>query len=262
MTPPPAVGAGTLRRLGTIGEHGEDVLSVYLDLDPARFPTPASRETELDALLAQAQREGARAEAERVRRLVQEDPDVLRGDRGVAIFSCAASDTLEAIDLPEPVEPLAVLDRVPWLEPLAALVTSEDWGVVVLSRRRARLFRGGRRGLVEFAALVDDVHGRHQQGGRSQARYQRGIEQEVVQHVERAAERLLRALRRRAFERLVVVAAAELRPTVERSLHAELRERLAGVVERDLAHAPPQEILAAIASLIDDAERELVDEAA
>jgi len=256
MTPPPAVGSGTLRRLGAIGEVGAEVLSVYLDLDPSRFPTPASRVTELDALLAQAQRAGAGAEAERVRRLAREDPDLLRGGRGVAIFSCAASDTLEAIDLPEPVEPLAVLDHVPWLEPLAALVTSEDWGVAVLNRRDARLFRGGRRGLVEFATLSSDVHGRHQQGGSSQGRYQPGIEQDAAQHFERAAERLLRAQRRRPFEQLVVVAAVELLPAVERSLHAELRERLAGTVERDLAHAPPQEILAAVAPLIDGAERE------
>lgn len=256
MTPPPAVGAGTLRRLGAIGDGGRDVLSVYLDLDPARFPTPASRATELDALLSQAQRDGAAVDAERVQRLVAQDPQLLRGGRGLAIFSCAATDTLESVTLPAPVEPLAVLDSVPWLEPLAALVTADDWGVAALSRRGARLFRGGRRGLVEFAALSDDVHGRHRQGGWSQARYRRGIERAVAEHVAHATEQLLRAHRRRAFERLVVVAAPELWPTVERSLHAELRERLAGRVERDLEHASPEELAEAVAPVVEQAERE------
>jgi hypothetical protein len=35
--------------------------------------------------------------------------------------------------------PLAVLDTVPWLEPLAAMLTTGDWGVAVLSRRGAPL---------------------------------------------------------------------------------------------------------------------------
>src|SRR5512142_2529352 len=171
-----AIGVGTMRRLGAMGEDDNPVLSVYLDLDPARFPTPAAREMELDSLLAQARRDGAGVDAERVQRLLRDTPELLREGRGLAVFSCAPSETLEAIALPDDVEPLAVFDNVAWLEPLATLVTSESWGVAVLGRREARLFRGGCRGLVEFATISDDVHGRHAQGGWSQAGYQRGIE--------------------------------------------------------------------------------------
>jgi peptide chain release factor subunit 1 len=254
---PPAVGADTLQRLGTLGEDGERVLSVYLDLDPTRFPTPAARDTELDSLLTQARREGAVAEAERVEQLLRrESPELLRDGRGLAVFSCAANDALEAIRLPEPVEPQAVFDGVPWLEPLVALVSSESWGVAVMSRRGARLFRGGRRGLVELATVTDDVHGRHAQGGWSQARYQRGIEQEVAEHVRNAVEQLQRAHRRRPFEQLVVIAAAELRPLVEAQLSAELRERLAGAVERDLEHATVGEITEAVLPVVERVEQE------
>jgi hypothetical protein len=138
---------------------------VYLDLDPARFPTPGGRDVELSALLGRA---GARgADAKCVREALNVDPELARGAHSIAIFSCAAAGILEVVALPEPVEPLAVVDSAPWLEPLAAMVTTEAWGVAVVSRRAARLFRGGPQGLVEFAVVRDDLHRRHAQGGWS-----------------------------------------------------------------------------------------------
>jgi len=233
---PPAVGAGTLRQLGTLGERGGGVLSLYLDLDPAHFPTPAARALELDALLAQARRDGAAVDAVHVHALLHDSPELLRGRRGLAVFSCAARGTLETIALPEAVEPMAVVDSVPWLEPLVALVTAENWGVAVVSAHGARLFRGGRRGLVEFATLADEARA-------------------VDDHVRHAAAQMLRAHRRRPFEHLVVVAAPELWPVVETSLDRELRDRLAGRLEHDLEHAASDELVAAIVPVVESAER-------
>jgi hypothetical protein len=84
--------------------------------------------------------------------------------RGLAIFSSAEAGVLETVRLPSPVEPMAVLDTVPWLEPLAGMIAADDWGVAVVSRSAARLFRGGPHALMQFAAVHDDVHRRHAQG--------------------------------------------------------------------------------------------------
>jgi peptide subunit release factor 1 (eRF1) len=243
-----------LERLSRIESAGHPVLSVYLDLDPSRFPTPAARAAELSALLAGA---GAREpDAEQAREAVATHPDLVHGARAVAIFSCAAAGVLEALALPEPVEPLVVIDTIPWLEPLAAMVTSEDWGIAVVSRRAARLFRGGAEGLVEFATIHDDVHGRHATGGWSQARLARGVEEQVAKHVRHTAELLLRAHRRRAFEHLAIVASSELLPTVDARLPRELRDRLSGTIERDLEHASVHEIESAVAPVLRRAERD------
>jgi peptide subunit release factor 1 (eRF1) len=163
---------------------------------------------------------------------------------------------LEVLALPEPVDPLVVLDTIPWLEPLAAMVTSEDWGVAVVSRRAARLFRGGTDGLVEFAAIRDDVHGRHATGGWSQARLARGVEEQVAEHVRHTAELLLRAHRRHPFDQLVIVASGELSPVIEASLHRDLRDRLAGAIARDLEHAAVHEIESAVTPVFERAERD------
>ncbi|MGO8906552.1 MAG: Vms1/Ankzf1 family peptidyl-tRNA hydrolase [Solirubrobacteraceae bacterium] len=248
------VSTAVLEQLSRFESDGHPVLSVYFDLDPGRFPTPAERAAELSALLSSA---GAHdADAARVRDAVASHPELAHGAHGVAIFSCAAADALEVLALPEPVEPFIVIDTVPWLEPLAAMVTREHWGVAVISRPAARLFRGGSGGLVEFASVQDELHRRHSQGGWSQANFQRGIEQQVAEHVHHAAELLMRAHRRRPFDHLVIVTSAQLSPVVQDALHGDLRDRLAGVIERDMPHATTEEILLAVAPAMEDAERD------
>jgi peptide chain release factor subunit 1 len=250
--PVASVSAATLERLSRIETAGEAVLSVYVDLDPSRFPTPAARDAELSGLLGRA---GARrVDAGRVREALDVHPDMAQGAHGLAIFSCAAAGILEVVALPEPVEPLAVVDSVLWLEPLAAMVRTRDWGVAVVSRRTARLLRGGPQGLVEFAVVPDDLHRRHAQGGWSQARFQRGVEGQVAEHARHVAQLLLRAHQRRPFEQLIFVASAELWPVVESSLHRDLRERVAGVIERDLEHSATEQIMLAITPVIDRTE--------
>ena len=127
------------------------------------------------------------------------------------------------------------------------MISPGDWGVAVVSRRAARLLRGGTGGLSEFATVAGELHRRHAQGGWSQARFQRGIEEQVAAHVRGVADRLLRAHLRQPFQQLVIVCSDELRPVIERSLSRELTGVLAGMVDADLEHAPVDEIAGAIA---------------
>lgn len=251
-----AVGADTLERLSRLAREGHRVLSVYLDLDPTRFPTPAALQAQFGSLLSEARSHAAEEDVDRVRALLDAQPTGERGVRALAIFSSVEADILEVIGLPDQVEPLVVLDTIPWLEPMAAMISPGDWGVAVVSRSIARLFRGGPHGLTQFAVIHDDVHRRHAQGGWSQARFQRGIEEEVALHVRRVAERLRDIHRRRPFGNLVIVASGELRPVIERSLHSELSEALVGTVDTDLVHAPIEEIARAVAPLIETADRD------
>ena len=253
----------TLQRLSSLELEGHPVLSLYVDLDPSRFPTPAARDAQLGSLFGAAQRDAAeqglgsvQRDVELVQAMLLADPTITRGAAALAIFSCAQAGILETVRLPTAVEPMAVVDTVPWLEPLAAIISPGAWGVAVVGRRDASLLRGGPDGLLQFARVHDEVHRRHAQGGWSQSRFQRGIEQEVAWHVRAVADRLLRAHRRRGFEHLVIVASDELQPVVERSLHTELGDVLAGAVPADLEHATVQEIERAIAPVIESSERE------
>ncbi len=252
----------TLLRLARLTAQGHRVLSIYLDLDPTHFPTPRSLDAQLGSLLAEARKEGFECDAGRIKAWLGSHPSAMRGGRGLAVFSAADADVFEAVRLPTPVEPFVVVDVVPWLEPMAAILAPGERGVAVVSRRYATLFRGGPDGLSQFATIDDEVHGRHAQGGWSQARYQRGIEKQVAFRVRGVTDRLLRAHLRRPFEHLVVICSDELHPVLTCHLNGSLNEVLAEIIHADLEHASVEEIVRAIAPVVQrtagEHERELL----
>jgi hypothetical protein len=68
------IGIETLERLSRLETQGHPVLSIYLDLDPSRFPTPAARDVQLRALFGEARREAADSDVDRIQALLQAEP--------------------------------------------------------------------------------------------------------------------------------------------------------------------------------------------
>ena len=81
-----------------------------------------------------------------------------------------------------------MLDRTPYVEPLVADADAERWCVLLVNRRNARFFVGDGGTLEETDRVEDDVHSQHDQGGWSQARYQRGVEKEKDDHLVHVAD--------------------------------------------------------------------------
>jgi len=255
----------TFRRLSRLELAGHPVLSVYLDLEPARFATAAARKSEHTALLTQARRaaDGDReihADVDRVERLLASQPDLEQGAGALGIFSAHDAGVFEVVTLPRAVEPLVAVDRVPWLVPLATAIPIEDVAVVVVDRRRARLLRDDDGRLTEIEAVADPLHGRHDQGGWSQARWQRAIEEEVAVHARHVAGVVDAAHRQAPFGQLVVVASSELWPVLRDAMPADRRGQVIGVVEADLGGAPIAELARAVRPVLEQARDRHVDE--
>lgn len=242
MMAPPAVGLGTLRRLGELPTGGQAVLSVYLNLDRAARVQPAVCLGELDALLACSTPRPGRGDSERARALLCGLPALADGARSLALFSCTEGACTAAVPLPDTVKAMAVLDSIPWLEPLAGMFAPGDWGVAVLGRNRTRLLRGGPRTLVEFAALRHELPGAHSLCGFSQLGTRRTARRLVIDHAQQLSGLLLRAHRRRPFQRLALAAPAELCHLVKSALDEELRKRLVTPLTVDLQTASVRQI--------------------
>ncbi len=257
-----------LNRLTRLETNGHRVLSLYLSLDPSEFPNLRERHAQVDAALDDAERRyqdagnathqermSVRDDIERVRRFLTDDELAVQSARGLAVFCSVPTDLFEVVALPSPVEATAVVDERPFIEPLVELAGRERWCVLLVSRRAARILYGSRELLVEVASVRDDVHGQHAQGGRSQARYQSAIESEVDEHIRRTCSALFERFKKRGFDRLLLAGPAELRPRVERELHAELSRRLAGHFEIDVERATADEVHHRAASQIEADER-------
>jgi peptide chain release factor subunit 1 len=249
-----------LRELAGIRPGGAKVLSLYLNLDPTEFASAQARATEMSSLLDEADRRlrngdsltheekaHLREDVDRVRQFFNSPDFSAKGAHGLAIFASGPADVFEVIKLPRPVDTGVAINDTPFLEPLTDLAFEGSWGVFLVSRKMARILRGSRDGLEEIARISDDVHGWHDQGGWSQARYQRGIQKEADDHVKHAADVLFRRFRRTPFDRLLIGCPEEHCGEVEKRLHPYLRERIVGRIDVDVENTTPDQVLEAAA---------------
>jgi peptide subunit release factor 1 (eRF1) len=254
----------TLRRLAELRPDEGKVTSIYLNLDPTEFASRAARSTAINSVLDEAGR-AARGESEVVRGDVERIREVFRdfdfhGTHGVAVFACGTEDVLEVIKLPRAVENAVVIDDAPYVEPLVEVQAAARYGVVLVNRQTARIFRGSRDRLDEIARVHDEVHRRHDQGGWSQARYQRSVDKEADDHLKHSVEELLRRHKRRPFEALFVGAPEAVFKDFCERLHPYLAERVRGRIDIDVEHPGVDEVQQAAGEAIAAYERKLEKE--
>jgi peptide chain release factor subunit 1 len=254
----------TLRRLAELRPTDGKVVSIYLNLDPAEFGDGRARRSAINSVLDEADRQ-ARAEEPAVREDVERIRDLFKsfdfqGAHAVAVFACGGDDLLETIKLPRAVSNAVVIDESPYVEPLVEMQSATLYGVVLVNRQLARIFRGSRDRLDEVAVVRDEVHRRHDQGGWSQARYQRGIDKEAHDHLKHTNEELLRLHKRRAFDALFVAAPEAVYADFCERLHAYLAERLAGRIDVDVENTGGDDVQRAAHEAIVGYERKLEQE--
>jgi hypothetical protein len=267
---------GRLRRLVELRPERGRVLSVFFNLDPSEFGTPAARATEVNSVLTAAahqvdEAEGLdhdahqalRADVERVREVLQ-GPDVAsNATHGLAVFAYGPAGVLEVVRLAHPIESRAIVDDHACVEPLVRNGSSERWCVILVNRKTARTFQGTADGLEEVDHIEGDTHRQHDQGGLSQARFARSVEQEKLNHVGHSLDTLFARFKRRPFDHLVVGAPEELVGEVEERLHPYLRARLAGRLGIDVENSSSGDVQVAAAEVVDRhvaaVEREALD---
>jgi peptide chain release factor subunit 1 len=252
-----------LRDLAGFRADNGCAISIYLDLDPSTTPTIPDVETKFNSRLAEAEKLAEEHADERDCRLALRD-DLQRirewwdreferdGAHGVALFASSADGMFLALPLAKSVGDVVRIGRELAIAPLVSQLGLEGDLVAFVSRERGTVYRltGGR--LVEVIDESEEQHGQHQQGGWSQARYQRHIDNLVQQHLKTVGGEIDKHARRGGAPRIVVVAPEEMRGDFESALAAETREAIVGYATAE-AHAGPTELLEAARPLLDEA---------
>jgi peptide chain release factor subunit 1 len=254
-------------------EHrsGHRVISVYLDLDPERFATAPARSSQVRSLIDQAAREiegdtslghedkiALREDLERVDTYLTSREAPFRGARALAVFCSRRDGLFETVQLRRPVEAGVMIERGPYIAPLIAAAQQRCWCVVLASRRSARVLMGLADSVQERQRVDEDVQGQHDQGGWSQARYERSVEKDVDDHLRRVAETVHRLWRSERFDRIALGGPQEIVPRLEALLSEEVRACLApGRVAVDVGAANDDQIRAAIAELVEADQKRL-----
>jgi len=263
-----------LRELAGIRAREGKVLSLFLNLDPREFATGAARGTEVRSLLDRAGRlireDGAlspagraalRADLGRVEAELRGGDLDAKGAHGLAVFASSAAGLFEVLKLAEPVEHDPVIADAPFIEPLSAIGAPERWCALLVNRRVARLFCGPGAALEEVELIEDELRRRHDQGGWSQANYQRSIDKDADDHLRHAARVAFAHLQDDLPAGILVGAPQELAGSFEAHLHPYLRERLAGRLDLDVEHTSAEDVRRAVAARIEQAGRAREDAA-
>jgi peptide chain release factor subunit 1 len=176
-----------LRELASLRAEKGCAISLYVDLDPSLAPTAGDADTRMNSLLAEGvkaeeaqkgelthdQRQGLRHDFERIRSFF--DSDFSRdGSRGLAVFAAGQDNVWRTLELADPVPDVIKVRRHFYLTPLVSLLGRGDGALVaVVGREQGELYRLQQGRLEEVVDRTEEQPGRHDQGGWSQARYQR-----------------------------------------------------------------------------------------
>ena len=260
-----------LRELASFRAQNGCAISLYLDLDPSVAPTARDAATHVRSLLDAASkshgatrgdlahevRQGLKADFERLERFFESDFD-RDGARGLAIFSAGLDNVWRTLSLPVPVSDTVRVADDFLLAPLVPLVGRGEGALVVVVNREAGRVLALRRGrLEEIADRTEDAPSRHDQGGWSQARFQRHVDNVAHEHFKLVADELERRFRRLQRPRIVVVCSEEVRPEFAAVLATDVAHAVIGWATAE-QHAGPAELQEAVVPLLESwrAERE------
>ncbi|MBI3079383.1 MAG: hypothetical protein HYY85_20730 [Deltaproteobacteria bacterium] len=247
-----------LERLAAVRDDRALITSLYLNVDGRHFIRREDYRTPLRELMREWRGRLEKLELTREeRQVVQEDLDRLakfvadeferKGARGVAAFAAGALGLWEVYPLPCPVRNELVVDRRPYVRPLAQLLaTNRRFCTVVVDRSKARVFEVFLGEIQEHSYILDEVPARVRAGGWSgyeEKRIEGHIAEHVHRHYKRVADVVQEFFRRRRFNFLILGGPRETLPEFERHLHTDLADRIAVriVAEPDI---PLQEVLA------------------
>ncbi len=254
-----------IKELAALSFEDRLVFSLYLDLSVDRYLTKREIEEQaaslVDAAIRRAEQKYGNApemkdaieDAGALQRFIELELS-REGATSFAAFVCRPEKLERCYLLRRPLRPRASFDRSPYVRPLNSLLTEySHFGVILCNRRLARILRfhlGRLSG--DEVVIEDEVHGRHDQGGWSQARYARHIEREAHNHYKRMAAAAEKYFEENPIDHLVLAGPAEDLAEARKTLPGSLEKLVVKELHLDV-HLRPAEL----AKVVDQIDAEV-----
>ena len=240
-------------------------ISIFLSLDPATVPTAKDVRSHVTSLVDDARRQvveltadldheemiGARDDLDAAETYLAEELD-RSGARGVALYLAGPDGFRQELRLATAVEDKAFVGRMFALLPLLdSLERDREIVLAAIGRERGTLWRtrGGRTELLEDR--TEEIARRHDQGGWSQARFQRSIDNDARAHFREVADLMSHTVEPGSGTLVVIACVEEQRPELEQLLEPHVREALLGWTTVE-AHAGPEALEPEAARLLEE----------
>jgi peptide chain release factor subunit 1 len=234
--------------------RGRDRFEPFLRKELAdRVRTFAARAPERDSL---------QTDAAKIRDYVA---GIEKSVNGLALFACSGADLFEPVLLAAPIEEHRLyISNEPHLYPLARILDDYPrYLALIADTSSARIFVFAANTLEKTHLIQGTKTKHHKQGGWSQARYQRHVENVHVQHLKEVVEHVSRIVRDEAIDKIVVAGDEVVVPLLREHLPKDVAGRIVDLVRLD-AKSPEHDVLqSTIAALREkeaETDRERVDD--
>jgi peptide chain release factor subunit 1 len=210
------------------------------------------------------ERESLDKDLERISRFL--DNEIDPAANGVAVFACCAGELFEAVQTSAPIDEhwLYIGDQ-PHLYPLARIESLHPTYAIVLAdtnAARIMVFAAGE--VISQEEITGVKTKRNSQGGWSQARYQRHIENFHLQHIKEVVEALEKIVQREHISEIVVAGDEVVLPLMREQMPKHLQQKVVDHVRMNISSPLEQLIGTSLDSLRrahTEGEREKVDAA-
>lgn len=248
-----------LERLASM-RSDKAIVSAYIKIDPRLGYDP----NQPIAKFKGACKRFARQADERARRaLRREEENILMfleewkpHGRALVIFACRPDDIWETVELDVMVPTFVSVDTTTHTSLLARVIDEYPrMAVALLDGDTARVYLSEQGREEQLATVSSDIPGRHDQGGWSQARFQRHIEFHGAKHLQKVAELIERLYYEQPFQRLVLVGIHETVSEIKRMLSEPVRRRVIGDFSVDFKKENDEEVMERARRLAEEQER-------
>jgi hypothetical protein len=239
-----AIDTQEVRELVDFAPEGFLVTSFFLNCDASQFPSDdlfetsfnstiheaESRRKEIEDSLSHDGEQSLRDDLARIRDFVSDELD-RTNTNGLAIFACSGQDFWQVIQLPTAIESGIVFGSHPQVSRIATYLSRDKPTAILLTdRQNARILtlKGGE--LREWSTFTDFVPQRSTQGGWSQMRYQRRVDNFAKHHVDHAAELVLKLLQHYPFDWLILGTEVQVEHDLKNDMHPYLKDRVIGEI--------------------------------
>jgi peptide chain release factor subunit 1 len=210
------------------------------------------------------ERESLDRDLARITSFLENELDV--SANGVAIFACSAGEVFETIQLAAPIDQhWLYIGDTPHLYPLARVDSKfPRYAAVVADTNTARILVFSTGELVSQQEVVGQKTRRSSQGGWSQARFQRHIENFHLQHTKDTIEALDRIVQQEHIDQILTAGDEVILPLLREQMPKHLADKLVDHLKLD-SRAPVDTVLAATLAAMarqnERSDREKIDAA-
>jgi peptide chain release factor subunit 1 len=239
-----------LDRLAAFEPVPYPVLSLYLNLKPGQTGKDQYQTFVRKEFAARARtyppnspdRECLDRDLERISRYLE--TELQPSSNGLAIFACSVANLFEAVQLGAPIEQhwLYISDQ-PHLYPLARVVSQYPrYAALLADTNNARILTVATGEVVAEHELKGTKTRRQAQGGWSQARFQRHVENFHLLHIKDVVDALDRIVQRESIEQIVVAGDEVVTPLLREQMPKHLADRIVDHVRLETS-APTDDVL-------------------